>query len=68
MSVETLPVLPPKQVTLVTVGVVESAGGSIILVDILAVQPLASVTVTVLLPPLNALISSVVAVFDHKKV
>lgn len=63
----TAPVKPPKQVTSVLVKTSESAAGWVKMADVEAVQPFASVTVTVKAPALRPLKSSVVAPFDHKK-
>ena len=60
------PVFPPKQATDVVVVVSPMlAAGCVIIADVVAVQPLASLTVTVYVPAINPEISCVTPPFDQ---
>ena len=63
-----VPLLPPKQLTGVALQVATNWAGCVTIDSQVAVQPLASVTVTVYVPAVNPPIEEVTAVVLHKYV
>ena len=62
----TVPLVPPLQFTLVPAALAVRVAGCVIVLLVVAVQPLASVTVTEYVPALRVVRSCVVAPLLHK--